>query len=216
MQDEQPVQDEQVVEPVQSEPAQESQPAQEEPTENQEVPKEESKEQPKEATPKTTQEVEELLSQYRTNEPYQFNNKDGYVDPNEVASAIEQRLVERMAQQRQEQRAWERIENKYPEIKEDSSLRELMLNQHIAEAVQGKKSNLEKVADGIMERVKGAKIEGRNDAKVSKKVAQAASLETTTRNSGEGKNNDLMDRIAGGDKVASEQLIRQWMEDGKI
>lgn len=180
-----------------------------------EVSSETAKEEPKPKENKDSN-VEELLAQYRQNEPYQFNSKDGYVDPNEVASAIEQRLLNRMQEQRQQAQAWESIEKKYPEIKEDGSLRELMLNQHIAEVVQGKKSNLQAVADSIMERVSGAKSEGRSEAKVSKKIQKAASLETATQNSGEDRSNELMERISGGDKVASQQLIKEWMDSGKI
>lgn len=148
---------------------------------------------------------------------YQFQPaEDGTVDPNQVASQIEQRLLNQMRFERQEARSWERLETKYPEIKTDKGLRDLIFNQRVAEVVQGKQGNLNKIADGIMERVKGARNEGKAQAGVSTKVQKAASLETSTANTGSQKSDDRMDRIASGDKAAASDLLAEWLDAGKL
>jgi hypothetical protein len=150
------------------------------------------------------------------NQPYQFNQENGYVDPNQVAAQIEQRVLQQVTFQRQEARAWDKIETKYPELRQDKGLREMILNQRIAEAVTGKSGNLNKIADGVMSRLKTAKSEGRADANISKKVQKAASLETTSDNQGPQKSNGVMDRIANGDQTATTELLNQWITEGKL
>ncbi len=149
-------------------------------------------------------------------QPYQFNQTDGYVDPAEVAAQIEQRVLQQVTFQRQEAKQWESIEAKYPQIKGDKDLRELILNQRIAEAVQGKTGNLNKIADKVMSRFSTAKSEGRAEATVSKKVQKAASLETSTSNAGEQKGDDVMERISRGDQTATSELLNDWISKGLI
>lgn len=157
----------------------------------------------------------EVLAQYSAQQtPYQFKQEDGYVDPNEVAAAIEQRVNQQMNQRIQEQRAWEKIDKKYPDMDKDT--REIILNQRIADAVQGRQTDLTKVADKIMGRVNSAKNEGRAEAKVSTKVQKAASLETATANKGEGNADDIRNKIAGGDSQATQDLLKDWIDKGLI
>lgn len=149
-------------------------------------------------------------------QPYQFNQQDGYVDPAEVAAQVEQRVLQQVAFQRQEAKQWESIEKKYPQVKEDKDLRELILNQRIAEAVQGKAGNLNKIADKVMSRFSTAKSEGRTEANVSKKVQKAASLETSSANTGEQRGSDVMERISRGDQAATSELLNDWISKGLI
>lgn len=151
------------------------------------------------------------------NQQYQFEaQEDGSVDPYQVAQQIEERLLNNMKFQKQEERAWAKIEAKHPEIKNDRDLRELILNQRVAEAVQGKEGNLSKIADRLVGRMRTAKSEGRADANTSTKVQKAASLETNTANTGGTKSNDLMERISNGDKYAAQDLLGQWLSEGKL
>lgn len=170
-----------------------------------------------------TEEVEEVIDDpvsaytpYVQPQPYQFNQTDGYVDPAEVAAQIEQRVLQQVTFQRQEAKQWETIEKKYPQVKADKDLRELILNQRIAEAVQGQAGNLNKIADRVMSKFSVAKSEGRAEANVSKKVQKAASLETSTSNAGEQKGDDVMERISRGDQAATSELLNDWISKGLI
>ncbi len=175
---------------------------------------------PVEQSTEEVEQVEEVdplaYTNYIQPQPYQFNQTDGYVDPNEVAAQVEQRVLQQVQFQRQEAKMWEAIEKKHPQIAQDKELRELVLNQRIAEAVQGKSGNLIKIADKVMSRFTDAKSEGRVEANVSKKVQKAASLETATNNTGESKSDDVMERISRGDQSATDQLLNQWISEGKI
>ena len=162
----------------------------------------------------STVDPSDILQQYAQQEPYNIKQNDGYVDPNEVAAAIEQRVNQQMTQRIQEQRAWEAIDKKYPNM--DKETRDIILSQRIADAVQGRKSNLNKTADLIMGRMNTAKSEGRAEAKVSTKVQKAASLETSTANQGSKSGDDIRDRIANGDKRATQDLLKDWIEKGLI
>jgi hypothetical protein len=172
---------------------------------------------PSESTEDTDEDFDPLqYTSLNQNTPYQFNQENGYIDPNQVAAQIEQRVLQQVTFQRQEARAWEKIEKKYPEIREDKGLREMILNQRIAEAVTGRQGNLNKIADGVMSRLKTAKSEGRADANISKKVQKAASLETSSENQGPQRSSSVMDRIASGDQTATTELLNQWISEGKL
>lgn len=212
-----------------------TQPVQEVPEEQNEQPVENSietvenvTEETQETNQETTEEVttevaDEVIDDpisaytpYVQPQPYQFNQQDGYVDPAEVAAQIEQRVLQQVTFQRQEAKQWETIEKKYPQVKADKDLRELILNQRIAEAVQGQAGNLNKIADRVMSRFSSAKSEGRAEANVSKKIQKAASLETSTSNAGEQKGDDVMERISRGDQTATSELLNDWISKGLI
>lgn len=175
-----------------------------------------------EETPQATLQTEEDseedvdLSYNLPTTPYEFQAEDGFVDPNQVAQQIENRLLEKMRFERSEQKAWEKIEQKYPQVKNDKELREIILNQRLASAYQGKNVALPKVADSIMSRFTSAKSEGRAEANVSRKIQKSASLETSTANQGESKKDDVWDRISNGDKRAADDLFSSWLKEGKI
>jgi hypothetical protein len=149
-------------------------------------------------------------------QPYEFQAQDGYVDPNTVAQEIHNRVLEQVRFERAEAKAWEKIEQKYPQVKNDKELREIILNQRVANAYQGKNVALPKIADSIMSRFTTAKSEGRAEANVSRKIQKAASLETSTANQGDSKQNDTWDRISNGDTRAADDLFSQWIKEGKI
>lgn len=185
-------------------------------TEVEEAQQSETTEAPKEVEDEVLDDPTSTYAPYVQPQPYQFNQKDGYVDPAEVAAQIEQRVLQQVTFQRQEAKQWESIEKKHPQVKTDKNLRELILNQRIAEAVQGKPGNLSKIADNLMSQFGTAKSEGRAEANVSKKVQKAASLETSTSNAGEQKGNDVMDRISRGDQTATSELLNDWISRGLI
>jgi hypothetical protein len=164
----------------------------------------------------TTEAEEEDISYQLPTQPYEFQAQDGYVDPNTVAQEIHNRVLEQVRFERSEAKAWEKIEQKYPQVKNDKELREIILNQRVANAYQGKNVALPKIADTIMSRFTTAKSEGRAEANVSRKIQKSASLETSTANQGDSKQNDTWDRISNGDSRAADDLFSQWIKEGKI
>ncbi len=155
-------------------------------------------------------------SQFRNNDTQIPVNDDGTVDPVAFRNQLKQELRDEMRFERQEERNWQAVEKRHPQLRDDKEIREILLNQRIANAIQGKETNLVKLADRLYGRVDRAKSEGRAQANVSQRVQKAASLETATANSGEDKSDKLYDRIIGGDKGAASDLLGQWLEQGKI
>ncbi len=144
-------------------------------------------------------------------------SEDGTVDPYQLMAAMEQRFDEKLRFQRQEESMWKKVEKKYPDVRSDKQTREILLSMRIANAVQGRETNMMKLADQLYGRTKDARSQGRAEANVSKKVQKAASLESATSNTGGNeKSDDRMDRIASGDKGAANDLLSQWLEEGKI
>lgn len=143
-------------------------------------------------------------------------DEDGTVNPNDLLSAIDQRMDEKLKFQQQEQRAWRQVEQKYPQISESKDLRDMLHNIRVGNVVQGGEADLVKIADNMFGQLGAAKSQGRADASVSRKVQKAASLETATANSGEPKSSQALDRIASGDNAAAESLLSEWISEGKI
>jgi len=157
-------------------------------------------------------------SRYYAGSQYDLpTNEDGSVDPIKFAQQIEARLEEKMRFQQQEQRTWNAIEKKYPQIRGDKETREFLLNQRIAGAVQGKETNLMKLADRLYKREQTAKNQGRVEATTSTKVQKAASLETNSSNTGDNnKTSERLNRISMGDKAAANDLLTEWLDAGII
>jgi hypothetical protein len=148
-------------------------------------------------------------------------NEEGFVDPNQFyqkvkADAVNE-LREEMKFQESERKAWAAVENKYPELKEDKELKDLVHNQRLADVAQGGRGDLNKVADKLFNKLNGYKIQGRTQAQVSEKVQKSASLASTTANNVETKgDSDLIERMSRGDQGARDSLIEQWLEAGKL
>lgn len=141
--------------------------------------------------------------------------EDGSIDPVAYAQQIQQQTLNQVRFEQKEARDWQAIDKKWGD-QMTPNRRKLILNSRIALAVEGKNGNLRKVADDIMKEFGASKSEGRAEASVSRKVQNAASLETATANSAPPRNDNLMDRIADGDKAAATSLFDDWLKDGKI
>lgn len=147
---------------------------------------------------------------------YKFDpQEDGSVDPYQVAQQLENRVLQKMRFEQQEARTWQKIDQKYGD-KLNNNVRQMIRDRRVAEAISGKSGNLNKIADNIMSEISSARATGRADATTSTKVQRAASLETTTANSGSSKNDELMQRVEAGDKAATTDLLAQWLDEGKI
>lgn len=150
-----------------------------------------------------------------------FETDDGFIDPakfyNQVKADALKELREELRFEATEKKVWGKIEEKHPELKTDAELRDLLNAQRIADVAQGGNGDLNRISDKFFGKLNSYKIQGKAQAQVSEKIQKSASLSTQTNNTVQtNANNDLMDRMSRGDQVAKEQLIEQWLADGKL
>lgn len=142
---------------------------------------------------------------------------DGYIDPNAYRQSILQEVEQRIAFKEQEAKAWTSVENKYPEIKEDRELRDLVEAQRLADVARGGAGNLSKISEQVMSKLNSYQQKGKAQAQVSETVQKSAGLQTATANKVDGsKDSDLMERMSRGDQAAQHELISDWLAQGKI
>ena len=116
-----------------------------------------------------------------------------------------------------EKKAWSQIENRFPEIKEDSELRDILNSQRIADVASGGKGDLNKIAERLLGKMQSYQARGKAQAQVSEKVQKSASLESNSNNNTDtGKSANLMERMSRGDQQARNQLVADWLAEGKI
>lgn len=172
----------------------------------------------------TTAELPEYdITQYIQQEsvPEFQADENGYIDPKQFYAQVlrdaENRMEQRLKFQESERKLWSQVENKYPEIKEDSELRDMLNAQRIADVTNGGKGDLSSIADKFIGKLQNYQNKGKVQAQVSEKVQKSASLESSTANNvSSSKDNDLMERMSNGDKNARDQLISEWLSSGKI
>lgn len=157
------------------------------------------------------------VSQYSTYKPqYDFQpGDDGSIDPYQVADAIRNDVLQQVRFEQQEVKAWQQIDQKYGD-KLSPTRRQMILDRRVANAINGRDAHIGKVADEIMREFGDAKNQGRAEATTSRKVQQAASLESATANQGDTGQSNILDRISRGDKGAETELFTSWLEQGKI
>jgi hypothetical protein len=176
--------------------------------------------------------VQEQQTQYPEYDITQFLNipqqtpeftpdESGYIDPkdfyNRVMQDAETRIEQKMKFQEMEKKAWTQIENRFPEIKEDSELRDILNSQRIADVASGGKGDLNKIAERLLGKMQSYQARGKAQAQVSEKVQKSASLESNSNNNTDtGKSANLMERMSRGDQQARNQLVADWLAEGKI
>lgn len=148
-------------------------------------------------------------------------DEDGYIDPNQfynkVLADAEARIEQKLAFQESERRAWQAIENKYPEIKEDSELRDIVNAQRLADVARGGAGDLNAIAGKVLGKIQSYQTRGKAQAQISEKVQKSASLQQSTANNVDSnKDSDLLDRMSSGDTTAADQLISEWLDAGKL
>lgn len=156
-----------------------------------------------------------------TTEPDITPDENGYIDPkdfyNKVLTAAEARIERKMKFQEAERKLWQSVEQRFPEIKEDSELRDILNAQRIADVASGGKGDLNKIADKLLGKIQSYQAKGKVQAQVSEKVQKSAALESNTANTiSTNKSADLIDRMSSGDQTARNQLISDWLAEGKI
>lgn len=196
--------------------------APEQPIEGQEQPSEviETPEAPQQSEPEVNYDITRFL-QPQQQAPQFTPDEDGYIDPNafynKVLADAEARIEQKMAFQESERRTWKAIENKYPEIKEDAELRDILNAQRIADVASGGKGDLNQIAGKLLGKIQSYQTKGKAQAQVSEKVQKSASLQNTTANNVDtSKDDDLLNRMASGDSGAADQLITEWLASGKL
>lgn len=158
------------------------------------------------------------ISQYAPQQVQQVQpDEDGYIDPQAYRQSILQEVKQTLAFEKQEAKAWEAIENKYSDIKDDRELRDLVEAQRLADVARGGTGNLSKIADQVMGKITSYQQKGKVQAQVSETVQKSAGLQTATANKVDSsKDGDLIERMSRGDEAAQHELISSWIADGKI
>ena len=142
---------------------------------------------------------------------------DGYLDPQAYRQSILAEVKQTIAFEKSEEKAWASVENKYPEIKADKELRDLVEAQRLADVARGGAGNLSKIAEKVVGKMKSYQQQGKAQAQVSETVQQSAGLQTATANKVDSsKDSDLIERMSRGSEEAQHELISEWLAQGKI
>lgn len=142
---------------------------------------------------------------------------DGYIDPEAYRQSILAEVKQTIAFEKSEEKAWASVENKYPEIKADKELRDLVEAQRLADVARGGAGNLSKIAEKVVGKMKSYQQQGKAQAQVSETVQQSAGLQTATANQVDSsKDSDLIERMSRGSEEAQHELISEWLAQGKI
>lgn len=187
----------------------------------QETPSEEqSEEAPLQEEPEINYDLTQFL-QPQQEQPIFVPDEDGYIDPNKFYQQVKADAVNELRQemkfQESERKAWAAIEKKYPEVKEDPELRDILNAQRIADVASGGKGDLNQVASKLLGKINSYKTIGKAQAQVSEKVQKSASLQqNTATNVASNKDNERFDRMSNGDISAADELIAEWLESGKL
>ena len=180
--------------------------------------------QPEEVPSQEEPEINYDLTQFlqpQQEQPKFVPDEDGFIDPNKFYQQVKADAVNELRQemkfQEAERKAWAAIEKKYPEVKEDPELRDILNAQRIADVASGGKGDLNQVASKLLGKINSYKTIGKAQAQVSEKVQKSASLQqNTATNVASNKDNERFDRMSNGDISAADELIAEWLESGKL
>ncbi len=157
------------------------------------------------------------MRQYMQQAPQVQPDEDGMIDPEAYRQSILAEVKQTIAFEKSEEKAWASVENKYPEIKSDRELRDLVEAQRLADVARGGAGNLSKIAEKVVGKMKSYQQQGKAQAQVSETVQQSAGLQTATANKVDSsKDSDLIDRMSRGSEEAQHELISEWLAQGKI
>lgn len=142
-------------------------------------------------------------------------NDEGYIDPIQYKEQIKAEVREDMRFQERERRAWQKLEEKYPELKNDKEARQLVLAKRIFDVQNGGNGSLAAAGKAVMGKITGAKQAGRADAQVSIKTQQNANLSRATAPR-DTSASDTRSRLQSGDQGAVHDVLKEWLDQGKI
>lgn len=121
-----------------------------------------------------------------------------------------------------ERRDVERVIEKYPAVKEDKELFELVLDKRDATALRGKSISLTKAADLVFSKLTASKQQGADQANKNTTVQKAAHLSSSgaPTSGDEATEKDLRAQLRSGDptkvEAARHKLLRRMIRDGRI
>lgn len=142
-------------------------------------------------------------------------NEDGYIDPIQYKEQIKAEMREDLKFQERERRAWAKLEEKYPELKNDKDARKIILATRIFDVQNGGTGSLAVAGRQVMSKITGAKQAGRADAQVSIKTQQNANLSRATAPR-DTSSSDTRSRLQRGDQGAVHDTLKEWLDQGKI
>lgn len=142
-------------------------------------------------------------------------NDEGYIDPIAYKEQIKAELREENRFQERERRAWQKLEERYPELKTDKEARQLVLAKRLYDVQNGGNGSLAGAGKAVMGRFTNAKQQGRADAQVSIKQQQSAGVSRATapRDTSQ---DDVRDRLRTGDNAVIQDVIKNMLDAGKI
>ncbi len=142
-------------------------------------------------------------------------NDEGYIDPIAYKEQIKAEVRDDMKFQAREQRAWQKLEERYPELKTDKEARQLVLAKRMFDVQNGGNGSLLSAGKSVMGRVTAAKQAGKADAQVSIKTQQSAGVSRATapRDTSQ---SDIRDRLRSGDSNAIQDVVKNMLEKGSI
>jgi len=142
-------------------------------------------------------------------------NDDGYIDPIQYKEQIKAEVREDIQFQERERRAWQKLEEKYPELRKDKEARQLILATRIFDVQNGGNGSLAVAGRRVMGKITGAKQEGRVDAQISIETQQSANLSRATAPR-ETSSSNTRSRLQSGDQNAIHDVLKGWLDEGKI
>ena len=142
-------------------------------------------------------------------------NDDGYIDPVAYKEQIKAEMREDFKFQERERRAWQKLEERYPELKTDKEARQLVLAKRLYDVQNGGNGSLAGAGKAVMGRFTTAKQAGRADAQVSIKQQQSAGVSRATAPR-DTSSDDVRDRLRTGDNAVIQDVIKNMLDAGKI
>lgn len=149
----------------------------------------------------------------------------------QVAQAVSQQVLQQSSQQtsqqllamRQEERAWQKAETKYPELKNNKELRDLVHNTRINYLDKGSRMSPSQAADKLFKFIQGAEQRGQAQATETVRVqAVTTHLETASNTASESavRARENATRIGSSNRrearAAREDLIKDWIKNNQI
>ena len=142
-------------------------------------------------------------------------NDEGFIDPVAYKEQIKAEVREDLQFQERERRAWQKLEERYPELKTDKEARQLVLAKRLFDVQNGGSGSLLSAGKSVMGRETRAKQAGKADAQVSIKQQQSAGVSRATapRDTSQ---DDVRDLLRSGDSSAIQDVVKSMLESGKI
>jgi hypothetical protein len=142
-------------------------------------------------------------------------NDEGYLDPYAYKEQIKAEVREDMKFQERERRAWQKLEERYPDLKNDREARQLVLAKRLYDVQNGGNGSLMTAGKSVMGRFTTAKQAGKVDAQVSIKQQQNAGVSRATAPRDTSRQ-DVRDQLRSGNNSVIQDVVKNMLDQGKI